>query len=90
MTNKTKEKMKRIMREIIRKQVGCFAPGQSGWPEHVNNCIAVETCPECGNYLFIDGGLVDGFREVIYSECSACDWKYYNYSELKQLKLLEA
>ena len=90
MTNKTKEKMKRIMREIIRKQVGSFAPGQSGWSEHVDNCIAVKTCPKCGDYLFIDGGLVDGIREVIYSECSACDWRQFNYDKLQPLELLEA
>lgn len=82
--------MERIMREIIRKQVGRFVPGQNGWSEHVHNCIAIETCPKCGNYLSIDGELVDELRKVIYSECSACEWKHYNYEGLQPLKLLEA
>jgi len=80
MISKTKEEMKKIMKKIARQQVGSFIPGQNGWPEHVDNCIAAEICPECGSDIFTNEEL-DGSRgrvKLTCSECSTCDWKKFD------------
>lgn len=59
MTDKNKEIMKEIMKEMARRQIGCFTPGQNGWSEYVANCIAIGICPNCGDDLYFDQEAVD-------------------------------
>ena len=90
MTAKAKAKMKEIMKEILMKQIGCFTPGQNGWSDHVDNCIAAEMFPKCGDDLFIDEAFVDkGLGKITFSECCVCDWKNYDYEEFHPQKQSE-
>ena len=41
------------------KLMDCFASEKNGWPEHVDNCIAAEILPKCGETNFVDEALVD-------------------------------
>jgi hypothetical protein len=91
MTEKIPGGVKEMMRDNKKKQSGCFIPGQNGWSGHVVNCIAANICPKCGNDIFIDEKLIDKVvGRIIFSECSTCDWKNYNYMETIPLKRLEA
>jgi len=83
MTEKVKEKMKAIMKEINRKQAGGFYPGQNGWSQYADNCIAAEICPECGSYIFVNVGAIDKElgRTTTFFVCSTCEWKNCDYTE---------
>jgi hypothetical protein len=83
MTEKTKELMKEIMKEILRTQSGDFSPEQNGCFQYTDNCIAAEICPDCGSEIFVNVGAIDKERARIttFFECSACEWKNYDYAE---------
>ena len=75
--------MEEIAREIIRKQIHGFSPDQKGW-EYIANCIGAEICPQCGGDIFVNEGILDkGIGKTIFFECSACDWKNYDYAKYR-------
>ncbi len=82
MTEKVKEMMKGIMKTIIREQAEIFSPGENGWFQYVDNCIAAEMCPDCGNDIFTNLGAIDKeLGRTTFFECSTCEWKNYDYAE---------
>jgi len=78
MTAKAKARMKEIMKEILRKQIGCFTPGKNGWSDHVDSCVAAEICPNCGDDLFFDGEVNGNGLETSFFGCPNCNWEDYN------------
>ena len=78
-----KTKIKKIMNDITRQQVGRITLGQHGWPEHVVNCIAAEICPACGNDLYFDREVVDkDLRTISFPGCPICHWEDYTLPTL--------
>ena len=76
-------KMKEIMNDITRQQVGRITPGQHRWAEHVVNCIAAEICPACGNDLYFDGKVVDkDLKTTSFPVCPICNWEDYAFPTL--------
>ena len=70
------------MKELLIKQMGSYAPGKTGWHNHVSNCIAAEMCPCCGSDIFVNEEVMDKeLGRITFFECSTCEWKNYAYAK---------
>jgi hypothetical protein len=70
--------MKQITKELARQQIGYFVPGQNGWSEYIDNCIAAKICPNCGDDLYLDEWVqYTGLGMVTFLGCSNCKWEDY-------------
>jgi len=62
----------------LKDRIGNIFPGEKRWYQHVADCLAAGLCPNCGNSLYIDAGVMDKkLGEVTFFECPICQWEGY-------------
>ena len=70
------------MKDMFKKNWARCPLGQAGRNAHISKCISAEMCPSCGSDIFIRDEVFDkNIGRGVFYECSACDWKNYDYAD---------